>query len=343
MAFGFSVGDFVTVTKIIVDISLSLRDVGGSASEYQELLREFGGLQQALGSVEKLKAIPDLQPAIDQIKCVALACRIPLTDFLSSIRKYEESLGTGKSRGRLLDWRYKAQWSFRQNDLVKLQGYLNVHVGTINAMLLAHGLEVMHIAAETSQANQNNLQTKLDLIYTTGLDVRKETVEQRAILEENRWFLTQVGHSPLAILWDALTTVRLIFQINYTLRQSQTSLPQPDLRHTWFQAPVILEDILGHTLPIPSEFDYELVTAIIKVRFKKGQCWRLVMGNNYELFNVKMATSQITEEDWTWFLPGSSIKMAALVETRFSSEKRCPMPNCASQAFYELAGGEKEW
>ena len=36
------------------------------------------------------------------------------------------------------------------------------------------------------------------------------------------------------------------------------NLPDPDLRHTWAQAPVRFEDALGRVIPIPSEYDWDV-------------------------------------------------------------------------------------
>jgi hypothetical protein len=48
MSFGFSVGDFLAVGKLIADITNSLREAGGSKSEYQELLQKLESLDHAL-------------------------------------------------------------------------------------------------------------------------------------------------------------------------------------------------------------------------------------------------------------------------------------------------------
>jgi hypothetical protein len=48
MSFGFSVGHFVAVGKIISEISNSLASDGGSKAEHQELQRELETLQQIL-------------------------------------------------------------------------------------------------------------------------------------------------------------------------------------------------------------------------------------------------------------------------------------------------------
>lgn len=56
MSFGFSVGDFLAVGKLITDITNSLSEAGGSKSEYQELLRELDSLNHALKHLEKLRS-----------------------------------------------------------------------------------------------------------------------------------------------------------------------------------------------------------------------------------------------------------------------------------------------
>lgn len=54
MSFGFSVGDFLAVGKLVADITNSLREAGGSKSEYQELLQELESLNHALKHLDKL-------------------------------------------------------------------------------------------------------------------------------------------------------------------------------------------------------------------------------------------------------------------------------------------------
>jgi hypothetical protein len=55
MSFGFSVGDFIAVGKLIGEIISSLQTIGGAKSEYQELIREFDSLHTALRSLAQLE------------------------------------------------------------------------------------------------------------------------------------------------------------------------------------------------------------------------------------------------------------------------------------------------
>ena len=72
MSFGFSVGDFLAATLLIKDISCWLQASGGAASEYQELVRELHGLQQALNTIERLQGNPNQASTVDGLKIAAL-------------------------------------------------------------------------------------------------------------------------------------------------------------------------------------------------------------------------------------------------------------------------------
>lgn len=110
MSFRFSVGDFLAVGKLIVDVGLSLRDIDGSASQYQELHWELDSLQRALQYVCLFEPRGDHKPRVDETKLAVSMCRYPFQDFLNKIQGYEGSLGTGRSKGKVLDWKNKVQW-----------------------------------------------------------------------------------------------------------------------------------------------------------------------------------------------------------------------------------------
>jgi hypothetical protein len=59
ISFGFSVGDFVAVGKLISDIVISLRSIGGASSEYQELTRGLNSLIKTLCYLLRLELKED--------------------------------------------------------------------------------------------------------------------------------------------------------------------------------------------------------------------------------------------------------------------------------------------
>ena len=338
MSFGFSVSDFISVGRLITDVVATLRD---SPAEYQELLRELGNLQRALQHVDKLK-VPlggDQEPAINAIKCAALMCKHPLAEFLTKIKKYEASLGLGPSRGKISNLETKIRWGLSKKDeALKLRNYLNIHIGSINMMLMAHGLEMLTMAADQSAQDRNDLVKRIE-----------ET--QSALLQSQQLFLSQFSQTLniniASQLNSFLDLANHILQSNLQIQDivlhTQTRLPPPDHRFTWFQEPVKFEDALGRVLPIPSEYNYGMVTAIIRDQFRSGPGHRLVLAKQYELFDVRNAASSITNEQWAGFLPGAHIKMAAIVGQEFNSQERCPMPQCVSETFSAAMGGGYTW
>ena len=55
-------------------------------------------------------------------------------------------------------------------------------------------------------------------------------------------------------------------QIMFLLTQMQSSAPNIDVHHTWFQEPIRFEDAFGRVIPIPSEYSWSVSakTPIIK-------------------------------------------------------------------------------
>jgi hypothetical protein len=141
MSFGFSVGDFINVTILIKDIITCLKASGGSASEYQELMRELDGLQSALTGIEHLRASPDRTPTVNCIKVAALSCQYLLRDFLTKLETYGKSLAAGKTRGQVVDCTKKIKYEFvTKTEVQNLRIYLMMHTNSLNMRLLTEGL-----------------------------------------------------------------------------------------------------------------------------------------------------------------------------------------------------------
>ena len=185
MSFGFSVGDFVAVGGLILDITKSLQDVGGAKSDYQELLQELKTLQIALEHLDSLERVSPHSPYLESIKFAALSCRQPLEQFLHKIKKYEQSLGTKHKVCTARTAASKLQWAFgKREEVQKLQNYLNLHATTINMLLMEHGLATVAIANEDAKSDNLHIRKRLD--QTRGiLDHVKENVQEQQLLVKN--------------------------------------------------------------------------------------------------------------------------------------------------------------
>ena len=338
MSFGFGISDFIAVAKLIKDVGSCLDQIKHAASDYQELCRELENLKRALNHVDKLPVAPDKNNVVVAIKLAALSCRHPLTEFYKKIQKYDTRLSLRQSKRRVWDWKASVQWSSLDTEVLQLRHYLSLHVGTINMMLTTHGLEVLNTTVNQVIANQEALQV-----------ITRDVQEQGQRLTADKSLLSQLLSvvvddivpqlSRLMDIAERMSRSNLdIFTLVFKMQSNTQLCTSPTM---WRQEPIQLEDACGRTIVVPSEYDYHKVTAIIKVQFSTGPGRRTVLSNRYELRNVRNINLDITADDFSGFLPGAYIKMAALVSG--SASDGCPRPDCDSQTFKDGANQHRIW
>ncbi|KAL9087897.1 MAG: hypothetical protein Q9165_006459 [Trypethelium subeluteriae] len=351
MAFGFSVGDFIAVGTVIKDICSCLRDAKGAKAEYQELLRELECLQQALQHLDKLQnrgTFPSTD--LDSIKYAALSCRRPLEQFLAKIWKYDKSLGIRGINSAIKSTADKLKWEFGQKEEIhKLQSYLNIHVGTINIMLAEHGFEKIDLMSDKAAADRLHVWERLENIRGVITQIGNNLAMQTLVVENTQNMLARL----LAIIsgefrtsWRSLgemvTKVFVTTQQTYAVMlEIKSSLSGPDTRWSFFQAPLAVEDALGYKFPVPSEYDFDLLEAVIKQKFKTGPGSLDVRAGNYEYFTTKNSNDVLTK--YTRLLPGTAITMAILVVRPTLTDEICPMPGCDSIQTAESSTGGRTW
>ncbi len=187
MSFGFSVGDVLAVGKLIADIASCLKDVGGSKSEYRDLVLELECLHKTLVHLDRLPSRQGSSaPTADSIKYAALSCRRPLEEFLGKLKRYEASLGPRATTATGSTWKAPIdKVRFRlggRNEIRKMQNYLSVHIGTINMLLAEHGLETMNLAHEESGAAQLAIRERLETTHGVLAQVRDSVAGQAVVL-----------------------------------------------------------------------------------------------------------------------------------------------------------------
>lgn len=134
--FGFSAGDFAIAIGLIVRISKALRDSGGAAAEYRDILQDLQTLQQLLGLLERLRPANGSVSHINAIRGMALACRIPLLEFAEKIESYGAALGVDSSKGMSIRGVKKVQWAFIVDEVVaKFRGIIAAKVYNITLLL----------------------------------------------------------------------------------------------------------------------------------------------------------------------------------------------------------------
>jgi len=88
-------------------------------AEYQDAVIELKNLRRTLQHLEALEPTEDNLSHVNAIRGMALACQLPLRDFLGEIEKYEASLGAWSDRASFRGARRKAKWAVPVADEVK--------------------------------------------------------------------------------------------------------------------------------------------------------------------------------------------------------------------------------
>lgn len=346
MSFGFSAGDFLAFGRLIKDISSCIQDVGGSKDDYQELLRELECLQRALHHLDNLKVTRPSSINLDSIKYAALSCRRPLEQFLAKMRKFDRSLGMRRKGGVIKNTANKLRWGLGQKDEIrKLQNYLNIHVGTINILLAEHGLEKMDLASDEAAAHQLHIQDRLEDTRSMIEKIDSSFAAQTLVIQSVQNMLTRLSdmicgefRTSLRSLGEMVAKVCVSTQQTYAVvLEIRNSLTGPDTRCSFFQAPLVIEDALGRKFPVPSEYDFDLLDAVIKHRFNTGPGSLDVEAGNYEYFKMKNSDDVLSKN--SQLLPGMAITMAIIVSRQTSVDETCPKPECGSIQTVKSPGG----
>jgi len=140
------------------------------------------------------------QDILDSIKFSAMSCRTPLESFLNKIRKYDSTLGEGQPVKRIKTTARKIQFQFSTKDeCQKLQNYLNLHVCSINTLLLEYGLETIDLQGKANEENRIEIKTLIlgvrsdlnrvsgDVEYQRQLTYRTQSSIEKMINKITEW------------------------------------------------------------------------------------------------------------------------------------------------------------
>ena len=130
-------------------------------------------------------------------------------------------------------------------------------------------------------------------------------------------------------------------QIYSIVLEIKSSVAVADTRWTFFQAPFVVEDALGYIFPVPSEYDFDLLNAVVTHRFKDGLGTREVRAGDYELVNTNNSAQVISPN--IRLLPGTRITIAIIQRITKLGKYTCPTRICRSTVFVPAPQGGMIW
>jgi hypothetical protein len=135
-----SIGDIISVCLIVKDLIDALDKCRGSASEYQDIIRELRCLDRSLLEVEKLSrelgVLAKTTALCVTTKITVDKCRSSVDGFLGKIRKYEKYLREKGSGNIVKDSAMKIKWQIlRSSELAKFRVEIIAYYSSINTLI----------------------------------------------------------------------------------------------------------------------------------------------------------------------------------------------------------------
>ncbi|KAF5597656.1 hypothetical protein FPCIR_3540 [Fusarium pseudocircinatum] len=136
-AFGFSAGDFVSAVNLIVDITKALRNTGGAAGDYLQVLADLNLLKEVLSHLQQQQTGATRQRSSNPFaeharKQADLTLSTP-ANFLDLISKFDASLGPQRSSAWYRGVGRKAQWALVYSKHVDdIRSRIGTQIQTLN-------------------------------------------------------------------------------------------------------------------------------------------------------------------------------------------------------------------
>ena len=120
-------------------VTKALKDTGGASTEYQLVVIELKSLKSILRHLETLQPTEDNVTHINAIRGVALACQLPLQDFMVKLEKYESTLGPFVDKRSLRAMAGKSKWAVVFTEKVeRLRAMVAAKNISLNLLLSMH-------------------------------------------------------------------------------------------------------------------------------------------------------------------------------------------------------------
>lgn len=140
MSFGFSIGDFVTVIKLIKDVTVALKSSGESVPEYASLIQTLDSLKRVV-TISEIHLICETLPTteghrkhyqdiINGIIFHRQQCKELIEKFLELTKPYRDAfLGPFQVRGSGIRKGYwKIRWFYSKDNVAKFESDMQMHL-----------------------------------------------------------------------------------------------------------------------------------------------------------------------------------------------------------------------
>ena len=317
--FGFSVGDFIAVIKLVGTVIDALRDSPFASSSTRSLINELYALESALIQVKRLD--PDVGHNFEKVALqqAASQCQRMIDAFYGKIQKDQCHLQQGGTDSKIKDAWVKIKWTVcKKEDLEKFRAEIRGHTSSITILLLALQMEATGVQTRKHDSQQKSLTCRMQDfssqamgVLTTVTDNLAESIQQgKALLESS----AQIVQSNLRI-----------FQIVHDIQLFVLRIPGQIQR----QQPVYLIDPLNKETPFHLEFirSSEALLAVLKINLKASGSGPAMIDRG-EFAIEELGTQHLVDLTAPWdicFYPGQRVVMSMVFKQQeTNTTSSCP-------------------
>ena len=227
--------DASTVTdgaELCTKIAKALKDTGGAASEYQQVIVELHGLQNVLIRLTAFEPTESNISHVNAIRRMGLACNLPLAEFLAKLERFDSAMAPQAAGLRMREAGRKTQWAvLMAEEVKKIRALISGKVISINLLLATHASETLSRVEDQSGKHQKELFEKLEeeraqmnKIWGEVVDVKNDMIRSReAAYQEASRYTARLEERLDKVDADTASITQGLSSLSIGLASAQTS------------------------------------------------------------------------------------------------------------------------
>lgn len=335
VGFGFSVGDFLAVLRLVGAVIDALRESSHSSSSFRSLINELYALETALLRVKRLD--PDVGHIVEHVALreAASQCQRTIDEFYTKIQKYQPHLQRGGTESKLKDAWVKIKWAVcKKDDLDTFRAEIRGHTSSIEILLLTMQLEATTTQTRKQDSQHKSLSGRIQEFSCQAMGMLSaitDTVAQSV----------QQGKELLESSAQVIQTNMRIFQIVHDIQLFMLRIPGQVQR----QQPVYLIDPFNRESPFHLEFvrSADALLAVLKANLKETRCGPDMIDQG-KFAIEEIGTQDVIDLTQPWdqcFSPGQRVAMSMIFAMKGDLLERTntSCPRCGK--LYERSSGKE--
>jgi hypothetical protein len=319
VGFGFSVGDFLAVLKLVGAVIDALRESSYASSSFRSLINELYALESALLRVKRLDLDGGHNADKVALRQAASQCQRTIDSFYEKVQKYQPHLQQDGTDSRIKDAWAKIKWAIcKKGDLETFRAEVRGYTSSIEILLLTIQME-----ATTTYTRKQNSQHKS--LASRIQDFSCQSIGVLSTITNSVAQSVQQGKALLESSAQVVQTNLRIFQIVHDIHLFILKIPGQVQR----QQPVYFIDPLNKENPFHLEFvrSAEALLAVLKVNLKESGCGpAMIDRGEFAIEELGTQKSINLTESWDYcFYPRQRVAMSMIFkQQRKTAKSSCP-------------------